>query len=57
MSGFWWEVWGIEKDEDPPAILLFRFPGVANGWYAALQAKEQLEQSGATDVEIRRTTE
>ncbi len=50
-----YQVWGIEKGEKPPQILLesFRLGTDAESSQAADDAAEELRADGATQVEVR----
>lgn len=58
----WFEVWGVEKGESPPPVLLFKFPvpdpsAEESVRQTAEEAATNLRDAGATLVEVCRVEE
>lgn len=60
MKTIWWEIWGVEKGEQPPAILLMKIPEDSlsgNVEEDILEVVRGFKADGATDLELRRVDE
>lgn len=52
--GIWYEVWGVEYGEDPPPVLLAKFPEEVGGEQAANQFKTNIEAAEGSQLSIRK---